>query len=496
MNDALNQSMAKYIIAKKNILAPRRSLNDFEMDKLVRKPEKSDYSSKIFRTVVLFGCYFAFGFSRSLQGPTMLELEKQVNGSSSTFQTVFLLAAITYPLGNILSGFLMERVSPSLVLFVSTLVLAFSNCFVPFSTSIPVLAISTGFAELALGLIDTGVNVYCLQIWGDKSGPYFNALHLAQGVGFLMAPILAETVLPSAYESEMLGALNLSDNFDEALKVSMDTMPEFGKDFMLNPLQALYLSIAFTTLIVAICFIAGIPADLMPKDKEEVNGEKKEKKTEDGKNKPFVLAITGAMAFYSFCSYGVTFAFGHFLTAFAVKGSLQVSPRDGARMTSFYYAAQVFIRGLNIFLVDRFMHFQLIVFSLGLVAFGTFVLYAAPVYYGALIGSVIVGLGAGSLFPMGLLYIQSKMELSGRVTGLFCLGASIGAQIFRFPEAAFIQDVPMVHLYLLTVGCLASCASFYALYHLAEKRVKYENNLQEEFEKAQIKARVSEAKLW
>ena len=32
----------------------------------------------------------------------MLELEKQVNGSTSTFQTVFLLAAITYPLGNVL----------------------------------------------------------------------------------------------------------------------------------------------------------------------------------------------------------------------------------------------------------------------------------------------------------------------------------------------------------------------------------------------------------
>ena len=60
MNETLNHSVAKYIIAKK-ALAPRRSLNDFEMDKLVvRKPEKADYSGKIFRPVVLFGCYFAF----------------------------------------------------------------------------------------------------------------------------------------------------------------------------------------------------------------------------------------------------------------------------------------------------------------------------------------------------------------------------------------------------------------------------------------------------
>lgn len=42
------------------------------------------------------------GFSRSLAGPTMLELEKQVHGNANTFQIVFLLGAITFPLGNIL----------------------------------------------------------------------------------------------------------------------------------------------------------------------------------------------------------------------------------------------------------------------------------------------------------------------------------------------------------------------------------------------------------
>ena len=350
--------------------------------------------------------------------------------------------------------------------------------------------------------LDAGANVYCLRIWGDKSGPYFNALHLAQGVGFLVAPILAETVLPSAFESEMLESLNLSENFQETLKLTMESMPEVGEDFMLNPLQALYLSIGFTTLIVAICFIVGIPADLMPKEDEHATAdkkneeEKKKKPSAEKKDKQLVFGVVGTMMFYSFCSYGLSFAFGHFLTAFAVKGDLQLSPRDGARLTSFYYAAQVFVRGLNIFLVDRFMHFQIVVFSLGLVATGAFVLFAAPVYYGTAVGTVIVGLGTGSLFPMGLLYIQSKMRLSGKFTGLICLGASVGSQVFRFPAAAFIESVPMVHLYLLAFGCLASCASFYSVYHLAEKREKFENNLQAEFERAQIKAQVSAAKLW
>ncbi|XP_059096047.1 major facilitator superfamily domain-containing protein 4A-like [Tigriopus californicus] len=131
----------------------------------IMKTRKSVYLSKLFRTSVLFGCFFSFGFSRSLAGPTMLELEKQVHGNANTFQIVFLLGAITFPLGNILAGFIMDKISPCLILFFATLILSFSNCSIPFSPNITVLATGTSFSEFALGLIDTGANVYCLQIW-------------------------------------------------------------------------------------------------------------------------------------------------------------------------------------------------------------------------------------------------------------------------------------------------------------------------------------------
>ena len=44
------------------------------------------------------------GISRSLQGPTLLELQKQVGVSIQTFQIVFLLGTITFPSGNFLGN--------------------------------------------------------------------------------------------------------------------------------------------------------------------------------------------------------------------------------------------------------------------------------------------------------------------------------------------------------------------------------------------------------
>ena len=47
------------------------------------------------------------------------------------------------------------------------------------------------------------------------------------------------------------------------------------------------------------------------------------------------------MTLYCVTSNGLSFAFGHFLTAYSVKSSLQLTQQEGARLTSIYYGSQV-----------------------------------------------------------------------------------------------------------------------------------------------------------
>ena len=109
------------------------------------------------------------------------------------------------------------------------------------------------------------------------------------------------------------------------------------------------------------------------------------------------------------------------------------------------------VRFVNIFLILRIRRLRLVAFYLCLVGAGAATLLVAPASLWALkIGCVLVGLGAGSLFPIALLWLQGELEVSGKVASLFCVGTTVGAQLFRFPEAAFIQTVPEVS-FIITV---------------------------------------------
>lgn len=279
-----------------------------------------------------------------------------------------------------------------------------------------------------------------------------------------MAPILAERVLTTAIDSEMVTLhIPMNKTIDELLEVSAEVTPHPG---MITPLQSLYLSIGFAALIVAVGFIFGIPADLrkakipdFPLEQIRALESKFMKNQSESWSTTFLISI---MTFYSLCAYGLSFAFGSFLTAYSVFGSLGLSPQIGARITSFYYGAQVLMRAMNVVLVGKFRRIVLVWFYLTLVTLGAFILFVIPGVNGLALGSIIVGLGSGSLFPMGLLWIQGEMEISSKVTGLFCLGTTLGAQFFRFPEGAFISSVPKVHLYLLITALACCFVSFFA----------------------------------
>lgn len=104
--------------------------------------------------------------------------------------------------------------------------------------------------------------MYCLQVWQDNSGPYFNALHLSQSLGFMLAPILAEKVLPSTNDGR--SAIQTSADTNDTVQiipVATGVQMFDHMNTMFSPIQALYLAIGFFTFLIAVCFLAGIPAD-------------------------------------------------------------------------------------------------------------------------------------------------------------------------------------------------------------------------------------------
>ena len=104
------------------------------------------------------------------------------------------------------------------------------------------------------------------------------------------------------------------------------------------------------------------------------------------------------------------------------------------------------MRAANILLVTRVSRATLLTLYLCLVSSGAAILLLLPSHSLASIysGVALVGLGAGSLFPMGLLWVQGHLEISGRTASLFCIATTMGAQFLRIPEGALIEVEPQV----------------------------------------------------
>lgn len=295
-----------------------------------------------------------------------------------------------------------------------------------------------------------GGNIYCLKLWGDKSGPYFNALYLFQGVGYLLSPLLAEALIFSRQKPSIE---DIANQFEEAI---------------LTPLQVLYTTVGAMTFAVAFTFLFGAPADkgqgsydlpkVLPCCKAiPDNATPKVHLEKFAKN-----VLIALMTAYCALSNGLAFSFGHFLTTYAVKGPLGLTQQIGSRTTSFYYASQVVMRAFNIFLVSRISIFTLLNVYFLLISIGAIFLVLFPTFWALQLGSVLVGLGAGSLFPMGLLWVQGHMELSSRVASLFCMATTVGAQLLRLTEGAFIELNPDTHVYQLCVVVVTHVAVFVA----------------------------------
>lgn len=437
--------------------------------------KKAEYASKLFRTGVLFASFLAFGVSRSLQGPTMLELQKQINADTTTFQIIFILGLVTFPFGNILGGILIEKMSPCLLLAISMVILSVSNIVIPFSSNIATLATASAFAELAFGFIDTGGNVFCLQLWKDKSGPYLNALYLSQGLGFMLAPILAESILPDTSPKSLKEDQNSTNGEDHIAMIPLsDHAVEFQDFDMFTPLQALYMGIGSVSMIIGIGFMFGIPADAKVGSYDVPQDADGGPKTKQNQTRVIEHLLVITMTVFSMLANGISFTYGYFLTAYVVKGSFQMSPQSGARLTSYYYISLVLMRGINIPLVAKFQSIHILMFDLGIVFLGSICVAILPTFWGLQMGTVLIGLGVGSLFPMGLVWLQSKMELSGKVTALLCVATTLGAQLLRIPEGAFIDTVPNVHVYLLLTAFGAIVLIFATAVILARRKLQME----------------------
>ena len=84
------------------------------------------------------------------------------------------------------------------VVITSVLVLAIGTGLTPLWGSLVVCHIVLFMVGGAVGLIETATNFWIYAIWKEKSGPVFQLINFAFGLGGVVAPMIAAPFLNSA----------------------------------------------------------------------------------------------------------------------------------------------------------------------------------------------------------------------------------------------------------------------------------------------------------
>lgn len=154
-----------------------------------------NWCGKFLKTLGLSAAFLALGLCLAVPGPTLLDLKERVGTTIERISYIFTARSLGYLFGSILGGFLFDHFDQQLQLSYTLLLTSIATIAVPWCTSLIVLAVMISFQGIAMGVLDTGGNVFCIRIWSHQSGPYLQAMHFTFGIGAFIAPLLTKPFL-------------------------------------------------------------------------------------------------------------------------------------------------------------------------------------------------------------------------------------------------------------------------------------------------------------
>lgn len=99
----------------------------------------------------------------------------------------------------------MDRYNPYSLLFIVVAMMAIGIGAMPWCRHLWLLMVSSSLIGIGGGFLDTGTSTLCLELWGQASGPYMQALHFTFAIGGLVAPLMVEAfIVDTVFVNETL----------------------------------------------------------------------------------------------------------------------------------------------------------------------------------------------------------------------------------------------------------------------------------------------------
>lgn len=353
--------------------------------------------------------FISLGLAMASLGPILPFLAENTGVSIGTVSFLFTARSLGYLLGSAGGGRLFDHFKGHPLMIASLVLMIVTGIFLPvipwFLLLLPVMFLF-GLGE---GTLDVGGNVNLVWVFQSRVGPYMNALHFFFGLGAFLSPIIISNVMQWAG-----GRL---------------TWPIW---------------------ILCLLFLPGLLGLSLLKSPENPD---KEKETGDEKGRNGRLIFLMMIVFFLYV--GLEAGYGGWIFTYATE--LQIAGESAAAyMNSIFWGALTFGRLLSVPLAKKLSPAALLIgnFVLAVIFMGLILIWPlSPI--AIWIGSAGLGLALSSIFPTLLSLAETRMQMTGGVTGLFFLGGSLGGTVLPMALGQIFEYIGGYQIMLALFGASA-----------------------------------------
>jgi len=344
---------------------------------LVEKP------GEIRRFLTYALCLISVGVGISLLGPLLPFLADKVRVSIGQMGFAFTAQNLGYMLGSVGGSWLYDRFKSHTLMVLSISLMVVMGLIVPLMGTFYALLMVLFWLGLGLGMLDVGANLSLVWIFQSRVGPYMNALHFAFGVGAILTPLILSSVMG------WTGG-----------------------------------SLTWAIWGLVILFFPGFVMLLTHPSPGHIS--KNENQSDTTTNTYGLVALLILLIF--FC-VGVQIGFGGWI--FTYVSELGITDlRTASLMTSIFWGSLTLGRLIAIPVSKKVSLASMLLFNLCflVVVLGLILIWPNRLWM-LWVGSAGMGLATSLLFPTILSFAESKLNMTGRVTGLFFLGSGLGMMV-------------------------------------------------------------------
>ena len=357
------------------------------------------------------------GLFLSARGAMLPNLADQVGVGLGQIGIIITASSVGFTTANLLLGHFYDRIKGHHMLFIGLLMIGIITAIMPSANNLLWLVILFVFTGLSRGVIILGTNTMPLWIYGNKSAPVMNALQGFFGAGSIIGP------------------------------------------WFVGQLLALSGSTQWVFWASAIGYLLLLPATLLIPSptirKAPVSNPNSVAAHTINENYQIIFLMALFLVFY----VGAEVSFGSWVTTYA-KTQLPIDLSQRAyQLASAFWFMMMTGRFLSVLLTrfigtEKFLGLNLIGMNISMIV----ILLANGNWPVLFAGTLLLGLSMASIFPLVFALAEQVMDVTGRISSLLFVGASLGSIIFPFVIGRLIEFVSplsaMIALGLMSITAI------------------------------------------